>query len=112
MIDDPTKNPKLDELRKAFLAQGGEVYIGTEAWKHLEGTAGPTMGRFLKKYVHAPIAALLDELPDQMPEIILAMTDDLLTVSVDGDEFSMTRVAPRPSEVEDIEDEMPEDADE
>ncbi len=112
VVLDPTKNPKLDELTKAFKAQGGEVYIGAAAWKHLEGTAGPTMGRFLEKYVHAPIAALLDELPDQMPEIILAMTDDLLTVSVDGEEFSMPRVKPQPAEIEDIVDEMPEDADE
>jgi hypothetical protein len=69
------------------------------------------MGKFLKKYVHAPIAALLDELPDEMPEIILAMTENLLTVNVDGEEFSVPRVTPRPSEIEDIEGEMPEDAD-
>jgi hypothetical protein len=111
VVLDPTKNPKLEELAKAFLAQKGEVFIGAEAWKHLEGTAGPTMGKFLKKYVHAPIAALLDELPDEMPEIILAMTENLLTVNVDGEEFSVPRVTPRPSEIEDIEGEMPEDAD-
>jgi hypothetical protein len=87
------------------------VFIGADAWKHLEGTAGPTMGRFLKKYVHEPIAALVGELPDEMPEMILNMTDDLLTVSIDGEEFSIPRSPARSSEVEEIDDQMPEDAD-
>jgi hypothetical protein len=112
VVLDPTKNPKLEELSKAFRDQKGEVYIGAEAWKHLEGTAGPTMGRFLKKYVHGPIAALLDELPDQMPEILLAMTEELLTVTLDGESFSVPRVKPAEAELEEIEDEMPEDVDE
>jgi hypothetical protein len=112
VVLDPTKNPKLDELTKAFLAEKGEVYVGSEAWKHLEGTAGPTMGGFLKKYVHAPIAALLDELPETMPELILDMTEDIFTVCVDGEKFSVPRVPPSPAEIEDVEDEMPEDIDE
>ena len=72
------------------------------------------LGRFLKSYVHIPIAELLEELPapGQMPELILNMTDDLLTISVDGEQFSSRRSTPKPSDVREIEDEMPEDADE
>lgn len=112
VVFDPTTNPKLTELTKAFRDNGGEVYIGAQAWRHLEATAGPALGRFLETYVHGPIADLLAELPEQMPELILNMTEDLLTVSVDGVVFSVKRVPPQPSEVTEIEDTMPEDADE
>jgi hypothetical protein len=114
VVLDPTANPKLTELTRAFKDNGGEVYIGAKAWQHLESTAGPTMGRLLKSYVHAPIAELLEELPaaEQMPELILNMTDDLLTISIDGEVFSSKRSTPKPSEVSAIDDEMPEDADE
>ena len=113
VVLDPTTNPKLTELAKAFRDNEGEVYIGSQAWQHLESTAGPTLGRFLNSYVHGPIAELLEELPlpEQMPELILNMTDNVLTISVDGDEFSTKRSTPKPSEVIEIDDEMPEDAD-
>lgn len=114
VVLDPTTNPKLVELARAFEENGGEVYIGARAWQHLESTAGPTLGRFLKRYVHAPMAGLLEELPAPgvMPELILNMTDDLLIVSVDGEQFSSKRSTPKPSDVSEIESEMPEDADE
>jgi hypothetical protein len=111
---DPTRNPKLTELEQVFRNNGGEVYIGKAAWQHLESTAGSTLGRFLERYVHAPIEQLLDALPpaDQMPELILNISGDSLSISVDGDTFTAKRSAPQPSEVAEIEGEMPEDADE
>ena len=114
VVLDPTRNPKMSGLAQAFSDNGGEVYIGSAAWQHLESTAGPTLGRFLKTYVHAPIADLLEALPpaDQMPELVISMTGDLLSISVDGDRFTAKRSVPQPSEVSEIEVEMPEDADE
>lgn len=112
VVLDPTRNPKLTELASAFRENGGEVYIGQEAWRHLEVTAGPTLGRFLETYVHGPIADLLAELPEEMPELILNMTDDLLTISVEGEVFSMKRSQPQITEVAEIEGEMPDNTDE
>ena len=54
VVLDPTPSQKLTELRAAFLSAAGEVYVGQEAWAHLEGLAGSTMARFLGRYVHAP----------------------------------------------------------
>ena len=59
VVLDPTPNPKLAELRRKFLASGGEVFVGSEAWQYLESLAGPTMSRFLENYVHRPVQALL-----------------------------------------------------
>ena len=58
---DGTRNPKLDALTAAFLAQKGEVYIGNDAWTHLESLAGETMSAFLERYVRGPIQSLLRE---------------------------------------------------
>ena len=58
LVLDPTPNPKLDELRKVFLENNGLVFIGDEAWQHLDAEAGPTMATFLEKYVRKPISDL------------------------------------------------------
>ncbi|MBL7546096.1 MAG: hypothetical protein JNL11_19915 [Bdellovibrionaceae bacterium] len=61
VVFDSTENPKLTELVKVFKENMGEVYIGENAWKHLEGIAGDTMSVFLEKYVRTPIDSILEE---------------------------------------------------
>jgi hypothetical protein len=58
IVLDGTQNPKLQALEAAFLAQQGEVYLGVDAWAHLDGIAGPTMGSFLGKYIRQPLQSL------------------------------------------------------
>jgi len=36
VVLDATANPKLAELSRVFIAEGGEVYAGDDAWTHLE----------------------------------------------------------------------------
>ena len=92
IVLDPTPSPKLDELRAVFLNAGGEAYVGQEAWVHLEDLAGLTMARFLEKYVHNPLQALLAEEPIQLPDLLLAMDDERLTIRVGDEECSIARV--------------------
>ena len=84
-----TPSQKLTELRAAFLSAAGEVYVGQEAWAHLEGLAGSTMARFLERYVHAPLEALLDEEPAELPDLLLAMSPERVTIRVGKEEFSI-----------------------
>ena len=91
VVLDPTSSPKLVDLRKAFLGAGGEVYVGPEAWAHLAELAGPTMTRFLGKYVHDPFQALLAAAPAELPDLLLAMGRERLTVRVGEEEFSIAR---------------------
>ena len=91
LVLDPTPSPKLDELRKAFLRTGGEVYVGQDAWGHLGELAGPTMARFLEKYVHEPLRAMLAEEPTRLPDLQLAMDSENLTVRVGDEEFCIAR---------------------
>lgn len=109
VVLDPTPSPKLDTLRTAFPSAGGDVYVGTEAWAHLEELAGPTMARFLERYVHVPLHALLAEQPSELPDLGLAMGPELLTVRVGEEEFSV----PRAPQVEDDDEvPLPDDVDE
>jgi hypothetical protein len=42
-------------MSETFLANGGEALIGREAWEHLAAEAGPTMSRFLDRFIRAPM---------------------------------------------------------
>jgi len=55
LVLDPTASSRLDELQKAYIENGGQVYLGEEAWKHLANAAGNAMSRFIEKYVKPPI---------------------------------------------------------
>ena len=91
IVLDPTPSPKLDGLRTAFISAGGKVYVGQDAWAHLGEQAGPTMARFLEKYVHDPLQALLAEEPTRLPDLLLAMGAERLTIRVGEDEFFISR---------------------
>lgn len=109
VVLDPTPNPKLEELRNAFLRAGGEVYIGRDAWDHLKAAAGATMARFLDLYVHFPIQSLLKEAPKELPGISFSMDEENLTVTVGRETLTVRR---SPIKVDDSEqDRLPDDVD-
>ena len=93
LVLDPTINPKLNELQEVFLAADGEVYIGQQAWDHLEQMAGATMATFLSRYVHVPIQALLTDAPEELPDITLSMSDEKLTIDLAGARLEIKREA-------------------
>ena len=113
VVLDPTDNPKLQELIRAFERENGEVYVGDGAWAHLESVAGKTMALFLERYVRGPIDWVLKDCPKQLPDLMLAMREDTVTVSVGGETYSFPRAAVPASEEsevlmpEDIEEESP-----
>lgn len=93
VVLDPTANPKLSQLVRAFEAEGGEVYIGDAAWQHLESQAGATMSQFLEKYVRTPIQNLLAMVPQHLPDLTLQMSPTAFTAIVSGESFSVQRLA-------------------
>jgi hypothetical protein len=112
VVLDPTSNSKLAELEKRFHENGGKVFIGNAAWKHLDDEAGPTMAKFLENYVRRPINDLLQAVPAEMPEMTLAMAANHFTVRIGSETFSIERRPDAPideSEVipDDVEEQMP-----
>ncbi len=93
LVLDSTTNPKLTELTKAFLAQGGEVYIGEDAWAHLDELAGPTMANFIDRYVREPMASLLSEASETLEPFAAFCTDNELVIQVGDEAFRIRREA-------------------
>lgn len=58
LVLDPTPSARLTDLSAEYRRVGGAVYIGAEAWQHIEAEAGPVMAVLIEKYVRRPIAAL------------------------------------------------------
>jgi hypothetical protein len=94
-------------LERAFLNQHGEVYMGTAAWEHLDGLAGPTMSLFLEKYVRGPIERLIEEAPQTLPTFVAKMSDNGISIALGDETLHIVR---RESEIdEDQHDEPPDD---
>src|SRR5262245_33694137 len=110
VVLDPTANVKLDELNQAFIAAGGESYIGQAAWDHLTSVAGSTMARFLEIYVHSPLQELLKEAAQELPDLTLRMSNDRIIMEI-GEEY-LTIQRSTTEEVTAENDKLPEDVDE
>ena len=111
VVLDATPNPKLHELRQAFLSENGEVYAGAAAWQHLNDLAGPTMSSFLERYVHGPMQALLEAVEHSLPPLTLSMIADTISVKIGDESFTVTRTRAGQSIDEDWVDVLPEDVD-
>ena len=109
VVLDSTPNAKLEELCRVFEAEGGESFVGTPAWEHLNGLAGPTMAKFLELYVHMPIQAVMDDFTLSLPPLTIQMEANEVAVKV-GDESFAIRRAGEPSGSEG--DQLPDDVDE
>jgi hypothetical protein len=91
LVLDSTTNPKLTELTKAFLAQGGEVYIGEDAWAHLDKLAGPTMANFIDRYVREPLASLLSDASEALEPFAASFEGNELVIQVGDEAFKIQR---------------------
>jgi DNA (cytosine-5)-methyltransferase 1 len=58
MVMDPTPNPKLTAITKAFRDSGGEVFLGDEVWAHLSEVSGSEIATFVKRYIKDPIESI------------------------------------------------------
>jgi hypothetical protein len=119
VVLDPTDDPKLRQLCAAYKSAGGEYYVGDEAWKHLEQLAGPTMAKFLEKYVRAPLREFLSKAPadesvaEWMPPLQLSMNGEEVRFSIDGKDYVIKRRPDAPSPSSESPDELiPPDVDE
>lgn len=109
---DGTPNPKLNALAQAFREHGGEVYIGDNAWRHLDELAGDTLSIFIEKYVRAPLQDLLAQADDGLPDFAASWSEEAIVVRIAGESLSIPREAAEPDdEIDDMEDALPTDAD-
>jgi hypothetical protein len=55
---DPTPNPKLTAITKAFKDSDGRVFLGDEVWLHLSELSGAEIATFVKQYIKDPVASI------------------------------------------------------
>jgi hypothetical protein len=91
VVLDPTPNEKLAELSAAFEHVGGEVFIGDDAWKHLEQVAGQTMSVFLEKYVRAPLRDLLASVPKRLPDLTVRDGGNTISIYIGEEKLAISR---------------------
>jgi len=112
VVLDPTENDKLKELSEAFSDANGLVFTGDDAWKHLKDQAGDIMSKFIDLYVEGPLQKLLEEAPEKLPSLLVALDHESknIRITVGGEALDIER-EPIP-ELGEGEDEMPGDVDE
>lgn len=93
VVFDPTPNAKLLELCNAFQDNNGEVYVGEEAWLHLDAVAGPTMARFLESYVRQPLDSLLAQVEFPLPRLQISMSPEAIEIIVGEHGIAIPRAA-------------------
>lgn len=108
VVLDSTPNPKLNELVKAFDRCGGETYLGSAAWAHLESLAGGTMAQFLEKYVRGPLDQLLRNPPDELPELRARARGTTIQLALGSEKLTIAR-RPTAELEESSSDQMPDD---
>lgn len=92
LVWDGTPNPKLTELARAFRERNGEVYVGRDAWQHLDDLAGSTMSRFIEIYVRKPIESLLADAPERLPPLSARIGDDgSMVIEIDSEVLRIAR---------------------
>jgi hypothetical protein len=107
VVLDPTPNPKLAELARVFRDAGGEVFIGDDAWTHLEEQAGQVMAMFIERYVRTPLATLLAAAPDELQAMTVSLVNDgNVEFRVGAERLLIVR---GPADVAPEDDEMPDD---
>lgn len=58
LVMDPTPNPKLAAITRAFREAGGEAFLGDQVWEHLADLSGAEMATFVKRYVKDPVESI------------------------------------------------------
>ena len=98
VVLDPTPSSRLTELQTCFLQNGGEVFVGEQAWQHLETKAGRVMSTFIRHYVKPPLDAIdrFDAL--NLGDLQLSWRDDQIIIASGNRQYTIQRQAQNASE--------------
>lgn len=91
IVLDPTHSNRLEELSAAFKKNEGIVYVGEQAWAHLEEKAGEIMAHFIENYIKPPLKTINDFNTSKLSSIKLTWDDDKITIQGDGEIYKINR---------------------
>lgn len=91
VVLDPTPSNRLTELSKVFNDNEGTVYVGAEAWVHLEEKSGNIMSHFIDNYIKPPLSAINEFDTTELNDITLKWTDDEITIEGNNKVYNISR---------------------
>lgn len=91
LVLDPTPSSKLSELKRKYLGCGGEVYIGDEAWAHMEREAGAVVSVFVAKYIKPTIKAIENVRITEPQALTLSWSSKSISISSAKHSYDMQR---------------------
>lgn len=91
VVLDPNRSNRLDELEKAFRDSGGFVYLGEQAWEHLDEKAGEIMSRFLDLYIRPPLLQISDQEQVRPQTVRLEWEENKISINIGSDTYSISR---------------------
>lgn len=91
LVLDPTPSSRLSELSEAFINSGGNVFIGDDAWEHMEQQAGAIMSVFLEKYIRPPLASVADLEEYEIESIHLSWSQDSILLETSNARYEISR---------------------
>ena len=91
LVLDSTPSNKLDELSESFVVSGGQVYIGDDAWNHMEVQAGTIMSVFLEQYIRPPLQTMGQIGSNSIQDLTLNWRDESIMISGNGTQYVFSR---------------------
>jgi hypothetical protein len=91
LVLDETPSNRLTELSNKFIECGGEVYVGSKAWKLIEDEAGDIMSAYVEKLIKPALDAIDNTDITELNNINLSWSKDKVTISSGTEEYEIHR---------------------
>jgi len=91
IVIDPTLSNRLTELTQVFKNNKGLVYIGEQAWKHLEDKSGKIMSHFIDKYIKPPLKTINKFDTSKLSSIKLTWDNDKIVIQGETKKYKIDR---------------------
>lgn len=91
IVLDPTPSNRLTELSQVFKDNKGLVYVGEQAWKHLEDKSGDIMSHFIDNYIKPPLKTINEFDTSKLSSIKLTWDSDKIVIQGDSKNYKINR---------------------
>lgn len=91
IVLDPSPSNRLTELAQVFKNNKGLVFIGEQAWQHLEEKSGKIMSHFIDNYIKPPLKTINAFDTSKLSSIKLTWDDDKIIIQGDTKKYHIDR---------------------
>ena len=92
LVLDPTGSDRLNDLAKQFKESGGEVYIGDDAWRHMEAAAGEVVSVFVERFIRPVISSIEQVDISSLSALSLAWSGECLEIRSNTSVYRVNRI--------------------